>query len=405
MASISENKKNGKTVSYRFVVSLGRDTRNKQIRRVMTWTPPEELTPAKVRKAAERAADAWEQEIKAEYQKKKELGEAYRLPPEMRHDDFTAFVNETWLPLQIRGGDAKPSTVAFYEYMAKPITTYFDGAVLQEISPIEIQKYFAYLRTEYKTKAGKTLSPKSLCHQYVTLNAIFGYATGQEMIAKNPMEKVTAPKKDKKPVDALTEEQAARFFELLSTLPLDFHCMMNLLVTSGIRRGECIGLKWRDLDEQNRTIRIERNIVYNPHGGVIISTPKTSNSIRTVPITENTLHLLQEYKKQVQIEHPSTILKNAFIFPRNDDIFAPHDPSAVTRRVKRFMKNNGFPDLSPHDLRHSCATLLLAQGADIKSVQEILGHADASTTLNFYVKSDLKQMQAATDKFAAAFNL
>jgi len=64
-----------------------------------------------------------------------------------------------------------------------------------------------------------------------------------------------------------------------------------------------------------------------------------------------------------------------------------------------------LPDLSPHDLRHSCATLLLAQGADIKSVQNILGHADASTTLNFYVKTDLKQMRAATEKYAAAFNL
>jgi len=69
------------------------------------------------------------------------------------------------------------------------------------------------------------------------------------------------------------------------------------------------------------------------------------------------------------------------------------------------MKRHGLADMSPHDLRHSCATLLLSSGADIKSVQDILGHANASTTLNFYVKSDLKQMQTATQKYAMAFNL
>ena len=97
MANIRENTKNGKVVSYRFTACMERDVRGKQVRKYTTWTPPEGLTPAKAKKAAERAADAWEQEVRAEYQKEKELGDAYRLPPEKRHDDFAAFVNEMWL--------------------------------------------------------------------------------------------------------------------------------------------------------------------------------------------------------------------------------------------------------------------------------------------------------------------
>lgn len=395
-------------MSYRFTACMGRDANGKQVRKYTTWTPLADLSPAKAKKAAERAADEWERETRAEYQKEKEAkaaGRSYNLPPEKRRDDFTVYVNEVWFPLQVRGGDLKPSTVTFYEYMVKPITEYFAGAVLQEIGPIEIQKYLVYMRTEYKTKKVQPLSPKTLRHQYVALSSIFNYAEKQGMIAANPMEKVDAPKKDKKPVEALTQEQATQFFQLLPSCPLDFRCVLYLLITTGIRRGECMGLKWRDIDEQASTIHIERNISYTPKSGVIVNTPKTANSVRTIPIIPSVLQLLLRLKQEAQKGNPRTVLENAFLFPSEKDIFTPRDPNSVTRRVKRFMKKNGLPDLSPHDLRHSCATLLLAQGADIKSVQEILGHSDASTTLNFYVKADLRQMQAATEKYAEAFNL
>ncbi len=164
-------------------------------------------------------------------------------------------------------------------------------------------------------------------------------------------------------------------------------------------------LQWRDIDEKNGVLHVERGVAYTAKTGIVVGTPKTSTSIRTIPLMPSTLQLLQQLKKQTQAENPNTLLKEAFIFPGETGLFSPRDPNAVTRRVKRFMKNNGLPDLSPHDLRHSCATLLLAQGADIKSVQQILGHADASTTLNFYVKADLQQMRSATEKYAAAFNL
>ena len=109
--------------------------------------------------------------------------------------------------------------------------------------------------------------------------------------------------------------------------------------------------------------------------------------------------------KAQEREHPATLLTQAFVFSRPGDPLEPRDPSAITRHMKRFVKTAGLPDVSPHDLRHSCASLLLSSGADIKSVQELLGPADASTTLNFYVKTDLKQMRSATEKYAKAFGL
>ena len=108
MATVKENKKNGKTISSRFTVCLERDVRGKQIRKTTTWAAPADLTPAKARKAAERAADAWEEEVRAEYRKQKELGSAYRLPPDKRRDEFVPFVNDTWFVLQIRGENITP---------------------------------------------------------------------------------------------------------------------------------------------------------------------------------------------------------------------------------------------------------------------------------------------------------
>lgn len=408
MANIRENKKNGKTVSYRFTVCLERDARGKQVRKYTTWMPPEGLTPVKAKRAAEHAAEEWEREARAEYQKEQNAiaqGLVYQLPPERRKDDFVSFIENTWLPLQIRGGDNKPSTIAYYEYVSQNIKEYFAGTILQNISPACIQKYLIYLRNDFKSKAGKPLSAETLHHHYRVLNMMFAYAERLELISKNPMSKVDAPRRERKPVEAMNKEQAAKFFQLLDACPLDFRCMLHLMMTTGVRRGECIGLKWSDLDEKAGTITICRNVTYTPESGTIVSTPKTSNSMRTIPIMPSTLQLMQTLKKQTSSKHPDTHLRGAFIFPSENSLYEPRNPDSVTRRVKRFMKNNDFPDLSPHDLRHSCATLLLSQGADIKSVQEILGHADASTTLNFYVKSDLKQMKSATEKYAAAFNL
>ena len=195
--------------------------------------------------------------------------------------------------------------------------------------------------------------------------------------------------------------QAATFFTLLPKCPVDFRCMLHLLITTGLRRGELLGLQWKDIDFEGHTIEIKRNITYTPESGLVIDTPKTENSERMIPLLPSLAKLLKEYKREM---YPFSKAA-AFVFPSKDSDTIPRDPNAITRKVKCFMKKHNLPDMSPHDLRHSCATLLLSNGADIKSVQEILGHTDASTTLNFYVRTDLEQMKEATNKMAAAFGL
>lgn len=399
MASIYPNKKDGKVVSYKFKAFLGRDEYNKQIIRCTTWVPPADLTASKKLKAAQSAAAVWEAELKSKGLEKEEQ------PQKPKLARLSDYIQNTWFPLEVDNGERKPTTATFYRSMVTLICGYFKTDYLHEITSTDIDKYLLFLRTKYKGRNGKGLSPKSLRHQYATLKLIFADAQNREYIDKNPMDKVKAPKLQKHPVDALTEQEAQRFFAALGEYPLDFRCLLQLLITTGIRRGECAGLKWKDIDAESKTIRISRNVTYSSGNGIVVGTPKTENSIRTVPLMDSTLSLLLQYKKQVQTEYPSTILNEAYLFPITASVFEPRDPNTITRRLKRFMKRHSLPDLSPHDLRHSCATLLLSSGADIKSVQEILGHANASTTLNFYVKSDLQQMKSATDKFASAVNL
>ncbi len=120
-------------------------------------------------------------------------------------------IDTIWMPLDIECSDRKPRTVASYRAHLKILKPFFQGMVLQEITPIDIQKYLRYLRKEYNGKHGIGLSPKTVHHHYNMLLLIFRYAKKQKLIIENPMEEIKAPKKEKKPVDAFTKEQAQQF--------------------------------------------------------------------------------------------------------------------------------------------------------------------------------------------------
>ena len=166
MANIRAVEKNGKIFLYRFTACLGKGENGRQIRRYRTWQVPQGLSSARAERAAQRAADEWEESLKFGPLE----AEAPITTPSPRYD-FTDFVNNVWLPLRIQNGSNKPITVSFYRNNTKRLTEYFKGRSMQEITAIDIQRYLTYLRTEYRSTRGKSLAAKTVCHLYATLGA------------------------------------------------------------------------------------------------------------------------------------------------------------------------------------------------------------------------------------------
>ena len=404
MASVTPCKKEGKIIAYRFRCCVARDSAGKQITRSSTWAIPEGTTPSKAERSVHKVASDWEKAVRQEYEESLLPSATSLTVPAGSTGSTTvnteaaSFIEELWFPASILDGTRKDTTVDFYRNVCKIPVDYFRGRDLLSLTAADIREFLTYLRTGYRTRQGKPLGDVMVRHCYCVLVQVFRFAEDRELLQKNPMDKVACPKVARKKVNALTEDQARRFLALLPGLPEDFRCMMLLLITTGIRRGEMIGLQWRDVNFEGGTLKIQRNVTVTSDKRIQVGTPKTVAGFREVPLMSMTSAELSRYKSLL-----SPADDECFLFPADSAGRTPRDPGAVTHRVKRFMQANGFPDMSPHDLRHTCATLLLSNGADIKSVQEILGHTDAGTTLNFYVSSDIGRMKSAAGRLEAAF--
>ena len=158
MANITPNVKNEKLVSYRFRCCVGRDEGGKQIFRSSTWSIPEGVTPTKAERAAIKAAAQWEKQVKAEYEQDlKDPARVKKREIDRTKTDFTDFIQNVWFPLCVCDGEHKHTTVEFYRHITDKIADYFAGAILQRITPLEIQEYIIYLRTQYRTRQGLSL--------------------------------------------------------------------------------------------------------------------------------------------------------------------------------------------------------------------------------------------------------
>ena len=235
---------------------------------------------------------------------------------------------------------------------------------------------------------------------YTILQGIFKKARKDGTIQANPMELVDRPKPRKDEIkatdaEAYTAKEVQEILKYLNQEPLKWRAFVHLLIDTGVRRGECCGLQWMDIDFKANTITIKGNLCYTPKKGVYLDTPKNGKT-RTIDVDPDVMELL----KQLRREQAGKIL-SPYVFTQEDtaDPMHPHSPTGYLRK---FSEKYAIDHLHPHKLRHSFASVAITSGADVASVSEKLGHADKAITLRMYTHSDQDNMKKAGEVFRNA---
>ena len=236
---------------------------------------------------------------------------------------------------------------------------------------------------------------KLICQQYIMDIYENGRINQEGIIDKNPTDKLNMPKDRVKGMTTLTKEQSNRLLEeAFNSGCFEFY---YLELTTGLRLGEILALEWEDLDVKNKTLSITKQ-VQRIDGTLQAETPKTKNSIRTIAISSDCATALAKLKMR---QAKGTTL----MFP-SPETGTYRDQNAVTRKFKRMLRRAGLPqEVRFHDLRHTCATIALEEGVEIKALSSMLGHSDVAFTMNTYVHATKKIKTSAADKMEAAFQI
>lgn len=232
----------------------------------------------------------------------------------------------------------------------------------------------------------KTLSSRTVMNCHMLVSAVLGQAEKELLIPYNPARRAVPPRRGEG-IDPnyFQEEQVGEILNALEKEPVKWRAAVNLLLASGCRRGELLGLKWDKVDWDRRTIKIDCAMHYAADRGLYEGPPKTRDSIRTIRLPEEMMALLKEYKEwqEKEIAYQGDRWKESpYIFTGEHG--GPMNPSQLGNWLTRFEKRHGLPHLNPHAFRHTMTSLLLFSGVDSISVSHRLGHSSVATTTNIY---------------------
>ncbi len=356
--------------SYSIRVSCGYDTKGRQVIQSMTWKPEPTMTPRQVEKELNRQAVMFEEQCLKGYQSKaikfEEFAEQWfeeYAKPNLRNTTYERM-------LQLRGR----------------VYAAIGHLRMDKITPRQIQAFVNTLSKDgANERTGKPLAPKTIRHNLSLISDVFSYAVKVGVAADNPCSKVTLPKDTPKEKKIYTREEVERFLTLLNSEPLKYRVFFNLLIYSGFRRGELLGLEWKDIDWDNCVISVRRTSNYTPKKGIYTDTTKTKKSQRSMKFPKEVIDLLRTFKSEQYSEKERLGTK----WQDHDRLFVKYDGRPMNNNTpyfwfNEFCKAHNFRFCDIHSLRHFYASALINEGVDAAAVSGALGHSVVSTTSNVY---------------------
>lgn len=356
--------------SYVIRVSCGYDTSGKQIYQSMTWKPDKEMTAKQTEKELMRQVVLFEEKCKSGFQSKA-----------IKFETLAEEWFEQYAKMNLRN-----TTYERLLQLRKRIYAAIGHLRMDKITPRQIQSFINGLAKDgANEKTGKPLAPKTIRHNLSLISDVFGYAVKMGVVSDNPCSKVTLPKVEQKEKKIYTIEEVTKFLELLENEPLKYKVFFNLAVFSGFRRGELLGLEWKDVDFDNCVISVRRTSCYTTQKGIYTDTTKTRKSQRSIKFPNAIMELLKKYK----LEQEGEARKLGSKWVNSDRLFVKWNGEPMNNNtpyfwLNEFCEKHGLPFYGIHSFRHLFASMLVNEGVDIVTVSGALGHSAVSTTSNIY---------------------
>lgn len=315
---------------------------------------------------------------------------------------FTDFLLK-WL--RVAKSTVKLTTYASYEMMAtRIIIPYFEtlNIKLKELTTEDIQEFYSAQL--------ERVSANTVIHYHAVIHRALKYAVKIKTIQSNPAVNVERPRKEKFIGSFYDKKEINTLFDIIQGHPLEV--AIKLAAFYGLRREEIIGLKWTAIDFENNTLTIQHTVTECNLDGKYIEvasdTAKTDSSLRTMPLVTNFREMLLA-KKEKQ-EHYRKLCGRSYCKEYLDYIFVNEmgerwKPRYLSDGFKRILEQNGLRRIRFHDLRHTCASLLLANNVPMKKIQEWLGHSDFSTTANIYAHLDFQSKISSAEAMLTGLDM